>query len=87
MKQVADIMVAAYAPGSGARRQARAAEKRGEYHGLSDDMLMKKIGQLEEQMYRHARDLEFERAAALRDEITALKSNLLDMPRVAGERI
>ncbi len=87
VKQVADIMEAAYAPGSGARRQARAAEKRGEYHGLSDDMLMKKIGQLEEQMYRHARDLEFERAAALRDEITALKSNLLDMPRVAGERI
>jgi excinuclease ABC subunit B len=87
VKHVADIMEAAYAPGSGARRQARAAEKRGEYHGLSDDMLMKKIGQLEEQMYRHARDLEFERAAALRDEITALKSNLLDMPRVAGERI
>ena len=87
VKQVADIMEAAYAPGSGARRQARAAEKRGEYHGLSDDMLMKKIGQLEEQMYRHARDLEFERAAALRDEITALKSNLLDMPRIAGERI
>ena len=87
VKQVADIMEAAYAPGSGARRQARAADKRGEYHGLSDDMLMKKIGQLEEQMYRHARDLEFERAAALRDEITALKSNLLDMPRIAGERI
>ncbi|MGR8920304.1 MAG: excinuclease ABC subunit UvrB [Gammaproteobacteria bacterium] len=82
VKQVADIMEGAYAPGAGAsRRPARkAAEKQAEYHGLSDEALMKKVKQLEEQMYRHARDLEFEEAAKLRDDISNLKAGLLDMP-------
>ena len=85
VKQVADIMEGAYAPGAGgARRASRAAERRAEYHGLSDEAAMKKIKQLEEQMYRHARDLEFEEAAQLRDEISALKAGVLDMPVAVG---
>ncbi len=36
----------------------------------------KLIKQLEEQMYRHARELEFEQAARLRDEIAALRERL-----------
>ncbi|MGB7214176.1 MAG: UvrB/UvrC motif-containing protein [Gammaproteobacteria bacterium] len=35
--------------------------------------MLAKIQQLEKQMYRHARDLEFEEAARLRDEIQELR--------------
>ncbi|MGH8609528.1 MAG: UvrB/UvrC motif-containing protein [Gammaproteobacteria bacterium] len=35
--------------------------------------LAKRIKALEEQMYHHARDLEFEQAAQIRDEIWQLK--------------
>tara|TARA_B100001540_G_scaffold279561_1_gene268427 strand:- start:442 stop:1596 length:1155 start_codon:yes stop_codon:yes gene_type:complete len=40
---------------------------------LSAEEFKRTIQQLEEKMYAHARDLEFEQAAQLRDEITALK--------------
>ena len=80
-KHVSDIMEGAYASGARKPRRAlRAAEKRADYAGLSDEALMKKVKQLEESMYRHARDLEFEEAARIRDEIAALKADLLDMP-------
>jgi len=84
-KHVSDIMEGAYASGARKPRRAlRAAEKRADYAGLSDEALMKKVKQLEESMYRHARDLEFEEAARIRDEIAALKADLLDMPVAAA---
>ena len=83
-KHVSDIMEGAYAPRAGRpRRTLRAAEIRADYQGLTDEALMKKVKQMENQMYRHARDLEFEEAARIRDEITSLKSDLLDMPAIA----
>ena len=85
VKQISDIMEGAYNPGAGAsRRQSRAADKRGEYAHMSDDALMKHVKELEERMYRHARDLEFEQAARIRDEIARLKANLLSMPTTAA---
>ena len=35
---------------------------------------------LEEDMYKHARDLEFEEAAVMRDQIEEIKSRYLEMP-------
>jgi len=85
VKQVADVMEGAHIPGAGSsRRQARAAEQRAEYRGMSEEAVMKKVRQLEERMYRHARDLEFEDAARLRDEIATLKADVLAMPATAG---
>ena len=49
------------------------------YLELPPDLLMKKIRQLEEQMYQHARDLEFERAAEIRDEIARIKEFSLEI--------
>ena len=40
---------------------------------MSAEEFKRTIQQLEEKMYAHARDLEFEQAAQLRDQITALK--------------
>ena len=44
-----------------------------DYAGMSPEMLLKKIVKLEKQMYQHARDLEFEEAAKVRDEIDAMR--------------
>tara|TARA_B100000614_G_scaffold244830_1_gene249391 strand:- start:2038 stop:4071 length:2034 start_codon:yes stop_codon:yes gene_type:complete len=38
------------------------------------------IKELEKEMYRNAKDLEFEKAAKLRDQISSLQDNFLDMP-------
>jgi len=81
IKAVTDIMEGAYSgrrPGTG--KWARAAEEPSPYLGMAPELLMKKIRKLEEQMYRHARDLEFEEAARLRDEIHAIRNSGLELP-------
>ena len=80
-KEVPDIMEGAVVRGRGRRRKAlRVAERVSEYRALSPEQVMKKIKQLEKRMYRHAQDLEFEEAAALRDEIALLRRDGLGIP-------
>ncbi|MFQ1916696.1 excinuclease ABC subunit UvrB [Aeromonas veronii] len=62
-------------PGKGMRK---AAEPQGEYHVRSASEIAKEIKRMEEQMFQHARDLEFEQAAALRDQIQQLHSELIE---------
>ena len=83
VKQVADIMEAAYpVPGRGRRRVAEDATR---YESMSPEQLLRKAQQLEKKMLRHARDLEFEEAARLRDEIQQLRKSGLGLPdRLAG---
>jgi len=72
VKQVSDVMESAYpVPGRG---PGRAADKKGVYEILSPEQALKKASQLEKRMLRHARDLEFEEAARLRDEIRAFRA-------------
>ncbi|MCX7841434.1 MAG: UvrB/UvrC motif-containing protein, partial [Anaerolineae bacterium] len=59
------------------------AEKGGSYragksHGLARHELQRMIQELEKQMKEAARNLEFERAAALRDEMFELKALLVE---------
>ena len=71
VKQVADIMEAAYpVPGRGRRRIAEDATP---YESMTPEQLLKKAQKLEKKMLRHARDLEFEEAARLRDEIRKMR--------------
>jgi len=71
VKKVADIMEAAYpVPG---RAPRRAAEDGAEYRSMSPADLMRKATQLEKKMLAAARDLEFEEAARLRDEIRRIR--------------
>ncbi|MCC7410641.1 MAG: excinuclease ABC subunit UvrB [Gammaproteobacteria bacterium] len=74
-----DVDTRARAPGTG-RRAGAVAEDRQRYAGQTPELLMKRMRQLEEQMYRHARDLEFEQAARIRDEIEQLRTEGLGLP-------
>ncbi|MDX1516893.1 MAG: excinuclease ABC subunit UvrB [Woeseiaceae bacterium] len=72
VKQVADIMEAAYpVPSRGRRKVADDAER---YRTMTPEQLMKRAAKLEKRMLQHARDLEFEDAARLRDEIRRIRS-------------
>jgi excinuclease ABC subunit B len=66
-----------YARPSGERVELRAAESDADYRALAPDALGKLITRLEKQMYAHARNLEFEQAAALRDRIDAIRARNL----------
>ena len=81
-KDIRDIMEGAAAPGAkGKRRVAKAAEDEGEYAAelRSPSEIGKRIRQLEEKMLQLARDLQFESAAQLRDEIQALRERLVQV--------
>ena len=83
VKQVSDIMEAAYpVPG---RRKRRVAEDGAHYDQMTPEQLMKRATKLEKKMFRHARDLEFEDAARLRDEIRYIREEGLGLSdRKAG---
>lgn len=73
-KRVADVMDT----GDGGRvRMKKVADKRGAYDNLHGTELVKAINQLEKKMHDHARNLEFEEAAKLRDQISQLRDRVL----------
>ena len=77
-KKVEDIMEGAHAVPGGARgRQRKVAEAPAEYRALDPKAAIKEIAKLEEQMFQHARDLEFEEAARLRDQIQQLREGMV----------
>ena len=81
-KKIVDIMqVSGSGSGSGSGKGSeqsvrQVAEAEAFYHPESPEALAKRIKQLEGQMYDHARNLEFEQAAALRDQIQQLHEQL-----------
>jgi excinuclease ABC subunit B len=83
-KAVTDIMEGAY---SDADRSVgglrRIAEPASEYASLTPEQALRKIKKLEQEMFKHARNLEFEEAARLRDEIQKLRNVELGLPPTA----
>ncbi len=91
IKAVTDIMEGARThPGAPlpAYQYAQVAEEVMRYAAMSPEMIMKKVKQLEQQMHKHAQNLEFEDAARIRDEIAHLQEVGLGLPatRAAGAR-
>jgi excinuclease ABC subunit B len=83
VKQVADIMEAAY-PSPG-KRKRWVAEDGARYDTMTPEQLIKRATKLEKKMFKHARDLEFEEAARLRDEIRRIREEGLGLSdRKAG---
>jgi len=76
IRPVTDILEGARAEGAEARSAARSrkvAESVERYRSLSPAQATAQIKKLEQQMYQHARDLEFEEASQVRDEIRMIK--------------
>ena len=67
--------------GAGAK-YLEAAEEKAEYQNMRPEALARRLNKLEKQMYEHARNLEFEQAAALRDKINVIRSHQFGL--VAG---
>ncbi|WP_152224685.1 excinuclease ABC subunit UvrB [Pseudomonas sp. SCB32] len=82
-KDIKDILEGAVVPGAKGKRRslAKVAEESGRYENelRTPDEVAKRIKQLEERMYQLARDLEFEAAAGVRDEIGKLRDRMVSM--------
>ncbi|MFT7461128.1 MAG: excinuclease ABC subunit B [Planctomycetota bacterium] len=82
-KAITDILDGAYTDKNTiSRSYQRVAEDVAEYSAMTPELLMKKIKKMEEKMYQHARDLEFEAAAQVRDEIHKMKINGLGLDNI-----
>ncbi len=75
VKRITDVMDLGDRAASGRRKRRfdKVADQRQAYDQLSAAQLNKRLRELENRMFEHARDLEFEEAAKVRDEIAALK--------------
>jgi excinuclease ABC subunit B len=81
-KAVTDVMEGARADADRPGRGGKSAEAAGI---LAPEQAIKKIKKLEAEMYKHARNLEFEEAARIRDEIERLRQQSLGAPgQLAG---
>ncbi len=95
VKRVKDLIDGVYDT-EGSRTQLKAARNEAVVGSMSEKDLAKEIKRVEKEMLDHARNLEFERAAELRDELRRLKeklfgtdegaggANVIPLPRAAG---
>jgi excinuclease ABC subunit B len=83
VKDVADIMEGARVPGSKGKRNAKgrkaaepAAHYQAEVAAMTPKQLVQEIKRMEQKMFEHAKNLEFEEAAATRDSVSELKQRV-----------
>ena len=75
VKRIKDIIDGVYNVDD-ARAELKAAQEAAKYEDMSERQASKEIKRLEKQMLDHAKNLEFEKAAAVRDQLAKLKSQL-----------
>ncbi len=78
-KAVTDVMDGGYG-GTKVEGRRKVAEPKVSYSHLSPVQAVKQIKKLELEMHKHARNLEFEEAAKLRDQIHVLRQIELGLP-------
>ena len=80
LKSITDILQISI-PGSGLpsgdKKTSKVAEYSADYKAMTPKQLGKKLKQLEDAMYQYAKNLEFEQAARIRDEIKVLQEQIL----------
>ena len=95
VKQVVDVMEGARAEGGAPLPKGKLGSKLGKagktpsrdsgarpVHELRPEQALRRMKQLESEMFKHARNLEFEEAARLRDEIETLRRAGFGLPEV-----
>jgi excinuclease ABC subunit B len=82
VKQVRDLIDGVYSEKAGkeAERLELAAVQRAKVEEMSEKDISKAIKQLEKQMMEHAKNLDFEKAAQVRDQLQMLKSQAFGAP-------
>ena len=75
-KRIKDMIDGVY-DADGAREAKKAAEEEAKYEALSEKQLDQRIRKMEKEMLEAAKNLEFERAASLRDELKILRDRLM----------
>jgi excinuclease ABC subunit B len=80
-KRIKDMIDGVYDAGS-SKDARKAAEEEAKYDTLSEKQLDQRIKKIEKEMLEAAKNLEFERAASLRDELKTLRERLM---AVSGE--
>jgi excinuclease ABC subunit B len=88
-KRIKDIIDGVYDPRA-AHKELKAAQAEAGYGAMSEVDLSKEIRRLEKEMLEHARNLEFEQAAQIRDRLRGLKEKLFgvavgELPDASGE--
>ena len=79
-KNIADVLESGYTVAANRSSVTKVAEPAAEYSKteiLTPETAARKIRQLEQQMYAHAKELEFEAAAQLRDQIEQIREQAL----------
>ena len=92
VKEVRELIDGVYDPTS-EREQRKAAAVSAEYEVMSEKQVSKEIKRLEKLMFEHAKNLEFEKAARVRDQLSLLREQVFGaggssnvIPLVPGER-
>jgi excinuclease ABC subunit B len=75
IKQVREMIDGVYDP-SHEKKELQAAEDRAQYESLGEKGAARELKRLEKLMLEHARNLEFEKAAQARDQLTRLKERV-----------
>jgi excinuclease ABC subunit B len=74
-KRIKDLIDGVY-DAEGAAAELKAAQDEARYEAMSEKQIAREIRQLEKDMIGHARNLEFEKAAAMRDRLAELKKRV-----------
>ncbi|MCA1323003.1 excinuclease ABC subunit UvrB [Herbaspirillum sp. alder98] len=74
-KEIRELIDGVFNP-SEARAELMVAQEQKNYEAMSEKQISKEIKRLEKQMQDHAKNLEFEKAAAARDQLQLLKQQL-----------
>ena len=85
VKRVKDLIDGVYAKADDAR-SAHVRENAPDYAAMDEKTLSKAIRQLEKKMQQHAQNLEFEQAAAARDELFNLRANAFGADQHGAEQ-
>lgn len=81
-KHIKELIDGVYAPDRGGKDDLKKAHDAAEVEVLSEKDLGKRIKSLEKQMLEHARNLEFEKAARVRDQLALLREQAFGAPGV-----
>ncbi len=77
-KQIKELIDGVYDPrdSKGTREELKAAQEAASYEAMSEKQVSKEIKRLEKLMLEHARNLDFEKAAQVRDQLALLKEQI-----------